>query len=140
MFILFYFFLYSFIGWIIDTTYRSLWARKYLPGSFFPVPLCPIYGWGAVFVLALHQIVGSWPVMIQWALYAVVLATLEYATGVFILRVYHKRLWKYSGGALNIQKFTNLSHAAIWGALAMLTLWVYPAVQLLFCHIFLQQC
>lgn len=140
VFILFYFFLYSFIGWIIDTGYRSAWARAYTSGSFFPLPLCPIYGFGALLVLSLQQTISFLPILVQWGVYAILLATLEYVTGVVILRVYNKRLWQYPGGLLNVKQFTNLSHAAIWGALAMCTVWMYPIVQSLFCRIFTQWC
>jgi uncharacterized membrane protein len=119
-----YFFLYSFIGWIGDTAYRSFSERKYRPGSFFPVPLCPIYGFAALLVIFLHRIFGPVPLIFQAVFFGILLAGFEYASGVVILRLFRRRLWKYTGTLFNLGQFTDLSHAILWGVLSVLVIYM----------------
>jgi len=41
-----WFYFYSIIGWIYDTSVRSVPARRYINGGFLNGPYCPIYGFG----------------------------------------------------------------------------------------------
>jgi len=117
-----YFFLYSFIGWIADTAYRSFCERAYRPGSFFPVPLCPIYGFAALTVIFLHRMFGPVPLIFQAVFFGILLAGFEYASGTMILRIFRRRLWKYTGTFLNLGQFTDLSHAILWGVLSVVVI------------------
>lgn len=40
-----YFFLYSFIGWLMETVLCSVRERRFINRGFLNGPLCPIYGW-----------------------------------------------------------------------------------------------
>ena len=124
-----FFTIYSFLGWILDTGYRSITAGKYDPGSFFPIPFCPVYGLGALLILFLNQFFAPLPLVVEFLLYGVILALLEFLTGVFLKRVFHKTLWKYTDTPLNIQKFTDLPHALAWGAIALFVLYeLHPLI------------
>jgi len=128
-----YFFFYSFVGWLMDTSYRSILARAFAPGSFFPVPMCPIYGFGALLVIFLHRAFPSAPLVLQGLIYGVLLALLEYLTGYFALLFFHRRLWYYAGGWLNLGHFTDLSHAVLWGVGAIvLVSYLQPALESVF--------
>ena len=48
LYLLFYFFIYSIAGWMLESTYRSLIERKVINSGFLHGPYCPIYGFGAV--------------------------------------------------------------------------------------------
>ena len=131
--IIFYFLVYSFLGWIMDTTCRTLEAHAFTIGSFFPVPLCPVYGFGVLLVIFLHSLFPSIPLVLQGVIYGIVLAALEYATGILVLAYFHRRLWTYAGGFLNLDGFTNFSHALTWGVLAVLLVeYLQPALEHLF--------
>lgn len=45
------FFIYSFIGWLWETVYCSLKAKKFVYRGFLVGPYCPIYGFGVLSVL-----------------------------------------------------------------------------------------
>ncbi len=126
-----YFLIYSLFGWIIDTSYRSYKGRKFVDGGFFPyLPLCPIYGFGAMIVLGANQYLHSFPLFGQWLIYVLVLAAFEYASGDLILHVFHKRLWNYRKNAFHIGTFTDLFHAAAWGTFAILLIrYVHPYLE-----------
>lgn len=114
----------------MDTAYRSFLARAFAPGSFFPVPLCPIYGFGALLVIYLNRTFPSVPLVLQGLVYGILLALLEYLTGYFILLFFHRRLWHYADGWLNLGHFTDLPHAVLWGLLAVvLVKYLQPALE-----------
>ncbi len=52
------FFISVFIGWILDTSYRSLTERKYTSGSFLPF-LAAIYGFGGLFLTIFFAFTSS---------------------------------------------------------------------------------
>lgn len=127
---LFFFILYSFLGWIGDTLTRSLTAHRYLPGSFFPIPLCPLYGFGALLAIGLSPLITRLPLILEGAAYGVILAALECITGIIILKRFHRRLWLYKPSLLNIAGFTDLAHAMLWGLLALVFLYIgHPWVE-----------
>lgn len=42
-----YFVIYSFLGWIMESVFRSILEKKLINTGFLIGPLCPIYGFGA---------------------------------------------------------------------------------------------
>ena len=46
-----WFMIYSIIGWIYETTMRSVKEKRFVNRGFLSGPYCPIYGSGAVIVL-----------------------------------------------------------------------------------------
>ena len=46
-----YFFIYSFLGWIIETIYAFIIHGGFVKRGFLFGPICPIYGFGAVILL-----------------------------------------------------------------------------------------
>ena len=46
-----YFFIYSCLGWIIETIYAFIIHGQFIKRGFLFGPLCPIYGFGAVILL-----------------------------------------------------------------------------------------
>ena len=58
-----YFILYSFIGWAIESIYKSILQKKWVNTGFLNGPICPIYGIGALimflFLNKLHNRICS---------------------------------------------------------------------------------
>ena len=46
-----YFFVYSFLGWLIETIYALFVHGHFVKRGFLFGPLCPIYGFGAVILI-----------------------------------------------------------------------------------------
>ena len=53
-----YFFVYSLLGWVLETIWRSVEDRRFVPSGAFGFPLCEIYGIGA---LAILMVLAIWP-------------------------------------------------------------------------------
>ena len=49
--IIIYFFLYAFIGWILETMYAIYVHKHFVKRGFLFGPICPIYGFGAILLL-----------------------------------------------------------------------------------------
>ena len=43
-----WFFIYSILGWVVETTYMSICERRFVNRGFIFGPICPIYGFGAL--------------------------------------------------------------------------------------------
>ena len=46
------FFIYAFLGWCTEVSYAALNTGKFVNRGFLNGPVCPIYGFGVVIVLA----------------------------------------------------------------------------------------
>ena len=118
------FVVYSFIGWIIDSTYRSLVDGKWVSQSYFKIPFTPIYGFGALFVLWLHPMFAGLSIGLAGLAYGLILALWEYVGGLFCVHVLHTRLWTYDG-PWAIGTHTHMNRIFAWGGLALLALYVF---------------
>ena len=126
--LLYYFVIYSFIGWIIETIYILAKQGKFVSRGLMDSPFCPLYGFGVLLLLLLLDPLRSNRIAFFTA--ATVLCTLlEYITG-SILRVAFKRtFWDYSHEALNINGLVCLKISLLWGAGALLVIYgIHPFV------------
>ena len=50
--IIFYFIIYSFFGWCLESVYKTIIFKKVTNSGFLYGPFCPMYGIGAVMMIA----------------------------------------------------------------------------------------
>lgn len=124
MSILIFFLIYSLLGWMLDTLTRSLEARRFVRGGFSKAPISPIYGFGALLVLALAPGFRAWPLWLEGIAFGAILAVYEYASGVVVARIFGRRLWDYSRNAWNLHGRVDAFHAVAWGVLALFLIYV----------------
>jgi uncharacterized membrane protein len=106
-----YFIIYSFIGWMIDSGYRSWYDRKWVSkNALKPLPFSPIYGFGALIVLMLAPFIEPWNLFLEWVVFGVSLALLEGFSGPIVTAVFKKPLWKYHRDK-SFAGYTDLWHA-----------------------------
>ena len=90
--VIFYFFCYSFFGWLIESIYKSFKFKKVINTGFLKSPLTPIFGLGALFMILLEQylkyILPEWSRIIIYTIFATLL---EYFTSLFFEKTYHKK-------------------------------------------------
>lgn len=123
------FFIYSMVGWTVESTYRSLGEtfrarkttkeKKIINSGFLYGPMCPIYGTGAlVFEILLTPFKGHW-----WAvlLLGMVFADIvEYVTSVLMERLFHARWWDYSNEFMNLNGRICLKHTIYWAVFSFI--------------------
>ncbi len=137
--IIFFFILYSFLSWIVDTGYRSFYADGFAPGSVTFLPFTPIYGFGSLAILAVNHFFETKSVLVKFFIFALVATLIEYTGGVYTEQVLGKTLWDYSDQAFNYQGIISLLSTFYWGLLGIaLTEVVHPFFQKCFSKIMKQ--
>lgn len=112
------FIVYSFLGWIMESIFRSFCERKVINTGFLIGPVCPIYGAGAIIMIAsMNWLHGK---IIEIFLVSVVLLTFwEYIVGVFLEKAFKTKYWDYSDHKFNFQGRICLTNSIYWGLLGV---------------------
>lgn len=117
--VILYFFIYSFIGWCLETIYAFFVEGKFVNRGFLLGPLCPIYGFGAIFLIFLLRNCKGKP-MTEFLIAAFAFTAFEYVVSYVLEAVFGLRWWDYSNDFLNIQGRVSLAYTIVWGALGIL--------------------
>lgn len=90
----------AFIGWVWETGLSIVLRHRFEDRGVLNGPLCPIYGFGGLLVVALlHDVTNPVALFLSSG---VIACTLEYLSSWAIERLFHVRLWDYTGKPLNI--------------------------------------
>lgn len=119
---------YSFLGWLCETVYCSVPKRQFVNRGFLNGPLCPVYGFGALLVIVL---LAPWAKSVPLLFVSGLLITsaLEYITSVLLEKLFHIKLWDYSGKLLQINGRVCLKNSVLFGVLSVLLMrLVHPFV------------
>ena len=110
------FLLFSFVGWIIDTIYSSIFVhKKFIPSGYYRnIPLCPIYGIGGVIILQIFSKLINYEPMIVILITTIFIIILEYLGGVFCIKFLKERLWDYSKRKFNLHGHIDLLNSSFW--------------------------
>ena len=124
--LLFLFFIYSFLGWVMETVSVTLKRKKIVNRGFLNGPVCMIYGITAViFTVSLTSLKDNlFFLFLGSTIYATVT---ELLAGKFLEKFYHGRWWDYSHKRWNFDGYVCLSHSAFWGLLGIVVIkWLNP--------------
>lgn len=125
-----YFFLYSFIGWLMETVLCSVRERRFINRGFLNGPLCPIYGCGVLlilyFLLPVRDAVSNPAVALPvvFAAGAVLASAVEFITSWLMEKLFHARWWDYSSHRYNLGGRICLSISLAWGILATVIVYI----------------
>ena len=123
------FFIYSFLGFLLEVVFaRVTRAKKQDRKCLILLPLCPVYGLGALAITHLPGGVRQNPLLLF--LFGALAATaVEYAVDWFCDTVLGVRFWDYSDLTWNLNGRVSLLFSFFWGLLAIsLVTWVHPVV------------
>ena len=95
-----WFMLYSFIGWVYESIFCSICEKKLVNRGFLNGPYCPIYGAGAILVIAVLGKITN-PVLLFF-LSMLLTGVVEYFTSWVMERIFNARWWDYSDWKFNI--------------------------------------
>ena len=125
----FLFAVYSFMGWIIESVYRSITQRKFINAGFLLGPFIPIYGFGALFVIILDHVLAGWHFFPKLIAYGFVLTAVEYSVSFLFEKIFALKLWDYSSNKFNVQGRVCLLFSTFWTALALVFVtFIHPTV------------
>jgi uncharacterized membrane protein len=112
------FIIFSFIGWIIDSAYRSIIEeKKWTSRTVIPL-FAPIYGFGGISLVIIFTYLKINPVL-QVIIGAMGLTLIEYIGGVICTKILKKKLWDYSKSRYNIHGHVDAIHAIYWVILSV---------------------
>ena len=112
--ILWYFYIYGFLGWCSEVAFAAVAHGKFVNRGFVNGPICSIYGFGVMSVLlVLGPLKSSF-----WLLFGgsvLFTSAIEYLTGWVLEKVFHDKWWDYSKRPLNIKGYVCLEFSVLWG-------------------------
>lgn len=133
-----YFIVYCFAGWCIESTIVSFSQRKLINRGFLKGPFLPIYGFGALTMVASSMIVPQdfisglerWQAVALLYFSGVVAATvLELIAGIMIENIFKMKYWDYTGKFCNFKGYICLKSSLFWGVLTLLVVYgIHPLV------------
>ena len=119
-----WFYIYSFLGWLWESSYVSIKEKKLVNRGFVAGPVCTIYGFGAVIVyLILKPIAGN--IVLLYICGVIVPTILEYFTAVLMEALFHTSWWDYSKNKFNFQGRICLGASLGWGAFSVILFYVF---------------
>lgn len=110
---------YSFLGWIFESICCSFIQKKPVFNRGFLIgPICPIYGYGAVFLIVLLKKYYDDPVAL-FVMAVVGASILEYITSYIMEKIFHARWWDYTDRRFNLNGRICLGNAILFGILGL---------------------
>lgn len=114
-----FFYIYCFIGWVIESAIVSFNSKKLVNRGFMRGPLLPIYGFGAITILFVCLPVRETPTLV-FIFGMLSTSVLEYFTGWLMETIFKTRYWDYSYMKFNIKGRVSLMTSLFWGFLSLL--------------------
>lgn len=123
--ILWFFMIYSVVGWMIEVSFHAVTMGKVVNRGFLNGPLCPVYGSGVLMVLAVLNVLGTTlgvetdldkasPLLLF--VVGIIFATLiELIAGFMLDKLFHARWWDYRDRRFNLNGYICLEFSIIWG-------------------------
>jgi len=126
-----YYIIYSFIGWVLESLYKSILQKKLVNSGFLAGPFCHIYGYGALIMyLSLKDVTSN--IFILFIYGMVALSVFEYIVGLFLELVFKTKYWDYSNNKFNIDGRVCLLNSFYWGILGIIFMkFIHPGVEAL---------
>ncbi len=115
---LFFFYLYCFLGWCVESVYVSIRTRHLTNRGFMRGPFLPLYGSGAVMMLVVSMPFQD-NVVMTYIAGCVGATVLEYITSVVMEALFKVRYWDYTRLKFNFQGRICLGTTLAWGILTI---------------------
>ena len=124
-----YFFIYSFLGWLIETIYALFVHGHFVKRGFLLGPLCPIYGFGAVILIIATKKLYKKP-FLKFLIATIAFSLFEFMVSFVLEMLFGLRWWDYSNDILNIQGRVSLIYSIFWGVIGLILLEkLHPFIQ-----------
>lgn len=113
------FIIYSFFGFLLEVSFaRIIHHPKRDRKCFILLPLCPVYGLGALSILFLAKTLRVGPIGVM-AIGFLSATAAEYVMGLFYERALHVQFWDYSDLPFNLDGLVCLPFSLAWTVLSL---------------------
>lgn len=121
-----YFFIFAFIGWLMETVYAIFTLGHFVKRGFLYGPICPIYGYGALMlILFLAKYRKNNLKLFIYA--AIIFSAFEYVVSYGLDALFAMHWWDYTNEFFNLNGRITLSFSVAWGIIAILFInHIYP--------------
>ena len=116
-----YLIIYSFIGWLMETSYAFYFHRHFVNRGFLFGPICPLYGFGAVILIVFFKNYKKHSLKLFF-IAGFVFSAFEYVTGYVLDALFMLKWWDYTNDFLNLNGRISIFYSFIWGIAAILFL------------------
>lgn len=128
-YLILYFFIYAFLGWLLETFYALSTLGHFVKRGFLFGPICPIYGWGAIILLAGLKRYKSNSLKLFFVS-AIIFSIFEYMVGFALDALFSTKWWDYSNDFMNLNGRISIFFTFIWGIIAIIFInHVHPFVE-----------
>ncbi|MDD3269091.1 MAG: hypothetical protein PHX14_07195 [Syntrophomonadaceae bacterium] len=121
---------YAFLGWVLETAFKSIRDRRLVNSGFLFGPIVPIYGFAAILLTQtsavwsplfaeFHSAVRILTILLS---IAAVSSLLEYCTAALLESLFQAKWWDYSDERFHIKGRVSLKYSIFWGLLGYLLL------------------
>lgn len=122
------FFIYSFLGWCCEVAFHTLTCGDFANRGFLYGPVCPIYGFGVIFVVLATKPFAK-NVWLLFLVSIVFTSLLELVTGFVLDKIFHNKWWDYSNYPFNVGGYICPIFSLLWGLACVFVIrMVHPAV------------
>ena len=127
--ILIYFITYSFLGWVMESIFRSVCEKKLINTGFLKGPFCPIYGIGAIIMILFLKNFSN-NLILLFFISIIVFTIWEYIVGILLEKLFHTKYWDYSNNKFNFQGRICLMNSIFWGILGVVFIqYIHPFIE-----------
>lgn len=118
-YLLLYFLIYAFIGWLLETFYAVSTLGHFVKRGFLFGPLCPIYGWGAIILISGLKKYKSNSIKLFFYS-SIVFSIFEYIVGYALDALFCAKWWDYTNDFMNLNGRISLFFSFAWGIIAII--------------------
>jgi uncharacterized membrane protein len=129
--IIFYFTVYSFLGWLLENSYNLFTNRVFLKENFLSGPFKPMYGIAPVLLVYVISLEPDWLSVLFLCFF--IPTIVEYISGFLLKKLFHRQWWDYSDVPLNFHGHVCLPFSLCWIFLSLMSLkWLHPVIVTVF--------
>ena len=124
-----YFFIFAFLGWVLETFYSLFVLGHFTKRGFLYGPLCPIYGFSAIIMLTI--LIKYKNNSLKLFLYSIIIFSgFEYIAGFLLDAAFSIRLWDYTEDFFNLNGRISIFYSFAWGIIAILFInHIFPFIE-----------
>ena len=109
------FFIFAFIGWVMDSIYCTIVEKKIIISGYFKgIPICPTYGFGGIILFNTFALMSDVKPIITIATATCLAIIVELISGWFSENILDEKLWDYSNEFLNLNGYISAWHSFLW--------------------------
>lgn len=124
-----YMIIYSILGWIVESLYKTIRTKKLVNSGFLYGPFCPIYGFGALIMLLALKTFSS-NIFLLFFMGFFILSIWEYIAALILEKVFKTKYWDYSTYKFNLNGRVCLTNSCFWGILTVIFIkLVHPPIE-----------